>query len=414
MIEFPQDPTLGQKFVAENTVTYTWLGDRWNSVRAIEQGTAEFYYEGGRADFVFDANVDTQLDGLNANLQVPSLPYPIIIGSTLNNEAGGYMSYSITAPDVNLPPIECGVIITMPGTPADNAGNLYAYSTEYCNNPDPTDILRITLRQANDEVSIQCGYDINAGPSTDTPITQRIEVSYGLGGNLNNVYVYVKSALGITLSSPLEWDSYQPCLVAGTMITLADGTHKKIEDVTYSDMLKVWSFDLGEDSEAIPVWVKRKQSTNKYTLLTFSDGTELRTVGHHIFNKQAGAFTLIATDETPVGTITVNEHGQEITLVSKETVHAPVDYYNIWTRTHLNAFANGILTGNRYCNIYPIVDMQFVKDDRELRSAEEFAGIDEKYISGLRLQEQTFDLDFIQTMIDRIELLDSVAVVATV
>jgi hypothetical protein len=55
--------------------------------------------------------------------------------------------------------------------------------------------------------------------------------------------------------------------------------------------------------------------------------------------------------------------------------------------------------------------MKYVKDDRALRSVEEFAGIDSKYIAGMRLQEQTFSVPFIQTMVDRMELLDSVTVV---
>jgi hypothetical protein len=193
-------------------------------------------------------------------------------------------------------------------------------------------------------------------------------------------------------------------------MSMADGSQKKIEDVTYDDVLSVWNFDLGEQSEARPLWVKRKQTTGDYTLVKFSDGTELRTVGHHIFNKQAGEFTKIITDDTPVGTVTVNEQGQEITIVSKELVQETVDYYNIWTQYHLNAYANGVLTGNRYCNIYPITNMKYAKDNRILRSVEEFAGIDSKYIAGMRLQEQTFDLAFIQTMVDRIELLDSTAV----
>jgi hypothetical protein len=199
---------------------------------------------------------------------------------------------------------------------------------------------------------------------------------------------------------------YGPCLVAGTLMSLADGSQKKIEDITHDDVLSVWNFDLGEQSEARPLWVKQAQTANDYTLLKFSDGTELRTVGHHIFNKQAGEFTRITTDDTPVGTITVNGQGQEITIVSKELIKETVNYYNIWTQYHLNAYANGVLTGNRYCNIYPVVDMKYVKDDRALRSVEEFAGIDSKYISGMRLQEQTFDLAFIQTMVDRIEALD--------
>ena len=43
----PPNPTLGQQYVATNGATYTWLGNRWSSVVAIEQNTAIPYYEGG-------------------------------------------------------------------------------------------------------------------------------------------------------------------------------------------------------------------------------------------------------------------------------------------------------------------------------------------------------------------------------
>jgi len=66
MVEFPSSPTTGQVWVAENTATYTWLGDRWNSTTAVLNGTVEFYDEGGRA--ITWANptngvTDNELDG---------------------------------------------------------------------------------------------------------------------------------------------------------------------------------------------------------------------------------------------------------------------------------------------------------------------------------------------------------------
>jgi aryl-alcohol dehydrogenase-like predicted oxidoreductase len=46
--------------------------------------------------------------------------------------------------------------------------------------------------------------------------------------------------------------------------------------------------------------------------------------------------------------------------------------------------------------------MKFVKDSRALRSLEEFAGIDPKYISGLRLQEQPkhYSAEYIKDYVD--------------
>jgi hypothetical protein len=209
------------------------------------------------------------------------------------------------------------------------------------------------------------------------------------------------------------------CLVEGTMITMADGSYKAVEDVRYNDLIRVWNFDLGEFSEALPIFVKREETHNKHNRFTFSDGTVLRTVGHHVFNKQAGAFTMLVRDTTPVGTITFNEFGEEVTLISKETIEEPVRFYNVWTQYHLNLFADGILTSNRFNNIYPIRDMKFVKDARALRPLEEFANIDPKYISGLRLQEQPaqytaeYIRDYVESKLERLDVANIITYVHT-
>lgn len=374
-ITFPSTPTVGQSYVATNAVTYVWTGDRWSSSLAITNNQAKYYVEGGDSSFSYNENLDGLLDGGFSDGGMGVLLTIVSSFLTINTYGNndGTVTYNIDSTGAT----EAGIIIN--GITVNH-----------------TQTITGTFAQGNNTVSWS-GYDI------DNP----------LWGQMASVTAYVVDSNGYTFYALVEdlWDiPYGPCLVAGTLMSLANGTQKKIEDITYDDVLTVWNFDLGEVSEARPLWVKRKQTSSAYILLKFSDGTELRTVGHHIFNKQAGEFTKIITDDTPVGTVAVNEQGQEITIVSKELVKDVVDYYNIWTQYHLNAYANGVLTGNRYCNIYPVVDMKYVKDDRAPRSVEEFAGIDSKYISGMRLQEQVFDLAFIQTMVDRIETLDSHAV----
>jgi hypothetical protein len=63
MITFPTNPTLGQRYVAINGSTYTWMGNRWDSANALETGQALFYVEGGNAAFDYDENRDGLLDG---------------------------------------------------------------------------------------------------------------------------------------------------------------------------------------------------------------------------------------------------------------------------------------------------------------------------------------------------------------
>lgn len=223
------------------------------------------------------------------------------------------------------------------------------------------------------------------------------------------VYAWVQTPFTTVFSSPASGKS-GICFIKGTMISLSDGTYKAIEDVTYDDMLLVWDFDLGRYAEAKPIWIKVAETESSYNLLTFSDGSTLRTSGnHHIFNKEAKRFTHTMRDDTPVGTTTINEHGKEITLVSAEVIPATVETYNVFTEYHLNMFADGILTSNRFNNTYTIEGMRFVKDARELRPMSEFTGIDPKWIDGLRLREQTSEhsAEYIRWYMQRLEYYDA-------
>lgn len=179
------------------------------------------------------------------------------------------------------------------------------------------------------------------------------------------------------------------CLAEGTLITLADGRTRKIEEIVYSDWLSVWDFDEGRFGAAQPLWIKKTETANRYNLLEFSDGSRLKTISQHrIFNKEMGSFTYPMTNATPLGTTTFNINGTEVRLVSKRVVNETVNYYNVITIRHMNAFADGILTSCRYNNIYPIVDMKFVKDKRVLVPQEQY-GLEDRYYEGMRLAEQS-------------------------
>lgn len=159
------------------------------------------------------------------------------------------------------------------------------------------------------------------------------------------------------------------CLIAGTLITLADGSKKPIEDITYDDDILVWDFFNGCFASAKPRWIKIKQTADVYNKLTFDNGAMLGLVGeggtqgyHRIFNKQACCFTHTGVPETPIGTITFAEDKSEPVLVSQELANETVDYYNIITDKHFNIFANGILTSCRCSNLYKIENMRYVGD----------------------------------------------------
>ena len=156
------------------------------------------------------------------------------------------------------------------------------------------------------------------------------------------------------------------CFIEGTQITLADGSKKAIEDITYDDNLLVWNFYEGKFDVAKPEWIMRPRTASRYNLVKFEDGTELGLVGsngyHRIYNKEVGAFTHTGTDDTPNGTTTFTEHNIFVKVVSQEIIEKPVRYYNIITKGHFNLFANGILTSCRLSNKYKIENMKYIGD----------------------------------------------------
>ena len=158
------------------------------------------------------------------------------------------------------------------------------------------------------------------------------------------------------------------CLIEGTQITLADGTTKAIEDITYDDELLVWNFYDGKFDKAKPSWIKVEETAPRYNLVKFSNGSEVGFVGaggekgyHRIFNKEAGAFTYTGNfKETPNGTTTFAQDVTFPTVVSQEVVEKEVKFYNVITDKHYNLFANGILTSCKLSNKYRIEDMKYV------------------------------------------------------
>ena len=221
---------------------------------------------------------------------------------------------------------------------------------------------------------------------------------------------FATNSSGTSYGNVLTATSYI-CLAHGTMISMYDGTTKPIQDIEYTDTLKVWNFDDGCFDTAKPLWIKQAQTANSYNLLEFSNGASLKTIEQHrIFNKELGKFSYPMTNDTPLGTHTLSDSGEEIELLCKSVIIEEIKYYNVITYRHINMFANGILTSCRYNNIYPIVDMKFVKSSSEVVPKCDYNTFDDspilsKYREGLRLDEQDIPLKDTINYIFRLEML---------
>lgn len=142
---------------------------------------------------------------------------------------------------------------------------------------------------------------------------------------------------------------YQPvCLTGDTLITLANGTQKRIDELTLSD--KVLSYNPStmqlEADEITYTDSKKDKSFTEYTRYIFSDNTEIKTVHRHRFyNMEKQAMTHM--DEWKIGEHAIKQDGTVVELISSELIKETVKHYTIFTKNQ-NYFANGLLSGNRH------------------------------------------------------------------
>lgn len=234
--------------------------------------------------------------------------------------------------------------------------------------------------------------------------------SDGTGAD-NNSTIFIEANDGVI---EYKQDGETGCLIEGTMITLANGDKKAIEDITFDDLLLIWNYDLGCFDYAYPIWIEKAAMTTSYTEVTLANGSVIGAVDEHgIFNADLNKFVNMCeiSDEFYVGCNVVvygeDDNGNMIltqSMVTKiETVYEKVNYYQVSTTNYYNVFANDILTveGNVYLsNRYGFNNN--VKWDSELRRYaiengypyEEFSDIIDYYLFiGLAVNEGKFLVD---------------------
>lgn len=242
---------------------------------------------------------------------------------------------------------------------------------------EPTPLTYTVAITAGGERDSLCAYKLwstadQANPTSGTMVYQNDGITYetvnvevdkkylvivvvGNDGGRGADFVAVKGSVSklswhvLEVSGPGEaYIDRWTCLTGDTLITLADGTKKRIDELTLQD--KVLAID-PETGEFVVDEITYTDSTehktfSEYDKWTFSDGTIVKTVHRHRFynvEKQA----MVYMDKWNIGEHAVNQNGEHIALVSHENVKEEVRHYTIFTK-HQNYFANGLLSGNRH------------------------------------------------------------------
>ena len=120
-------------------------------------------------------------------------------------------------------------------------------------------------------------------PRTFTIKAGTTNIANGTANTANATFLMPEADVTITASSSSSGDS---CLAEGTLITLADGTRKKVEDITENDMLLVFNHYTGKyDFAKVLFNDHTNQPARNYTIINlyFSNGKTVKVVYEHGF-----------------------------------------------------------------------------------------------------------------------------------
>ena len=133
------------------------------------------------------------------------------------------------------------------------------------------------------------------------------------------------------------------CVTPDTLVTLADGTQKEIQYITYDDMLLVWDFFNGRYA-VVPAALIVNHGFGDQTIieLTFDDGTVVKAItAHSFFDADTNKWELITAENASdyVGHRFIQANGSSYTSVKLTNVEVYQEYtesYSLVSAYHYN------------------------------------------------------------------------------
>lgn len=241
-----------------------------------------------------------------------------------------------------------GTIAVVGGATDPITSTVSEFNASFLDNQNDTEVMQTTLgggtgtysatTDISDKVlvevegnTLKAGF-MNLGSSSEPNVTGKITVTSNT------------ASLEIPVTISQEF-----CLAEDTLITMADGSHKKIKDIKAGE----YCLSLNEKGEKVPGYIyaidsDRMKFGNHYDKFTFEDGTVLDIIHRHRFyNLVDNAF--VHLDVWCEGDEGVNEQGKRVKLVKSQIRYEEKNIRHCTLFCENNTyFANGLLCGNRF------------------------------------------------------------------
>ena len=212
-----------------------------------------------------------------------------------------------------------------------------------------------------------------------------VEVTYSQDSSQSTT---IKGADGTTYTSPFNMPaqgvtinatSSSGCFAEGTLITMADGTLKPIEELTSEDVILVYDHETGSLTYMSNLFIINN-GYNSYPLLRlfFSDGTSFDILFEHgLYDLNTNKYEILSPEnvEEFIGHefyMNKDGEGMSVTLVSYEIDVIETVCYSLMTPLYINHFANGLLCVSDGINgLYNIFEYdEDMKVDQEKKAAD--------------------------------------------
>ena len=198
-----------------------------------------------------------------------------------------------------------------------------------------------------------CRVGANDGSTNNTTTYKSVEFSFQAEGT-EKYYYYVRF-------QETAHKCPSSCVTPDTLVTLADGTKKEIQHVTYEDQLLVWNHFTGK-YEVVPsaIIFNHGYDNNTVIKLNFSDGTQVKAINLHQFlEADLKRYVSISAETVSsyVGHNFVKQNGDGYTTVTLESYEISEEYieaYGIISALHYNILVEGMFSTDFMENDYDL------------------------------------------------------------
>lgn len=266
---------------------------------------------------------------------------------TLNNTAGCWeiMSTSSSTVQSTITGLCSGPPQPTPTPTA--APSTYVYLMDPCDGTSP-----YVVAQTNSPKNIGDVYDLTGSFYVDTNPYTIIAISSDLP----------ETTIAQLTECPGGSGGGGKCLLAGTMITLADGTQKAIETIAIGDELKsmvIGDMPNSDDFEVLKLWsqanptlsntvtvVQDNVMSTVNSVLSFNNGRLTSSKDHLHLIKRSGNWMLLKASSVVVGDMLIDQNGSEIAITVIEELTGTFNVYKLDVEVSDTYIAGGIITHN--------------------------------------------------------------------